>query len=458
MTRHVLVETTGTCGDDLPANGQGSGDSPATATTAANNQIVIECATRGHVKSFDSATVLSDTGLSRGTGTEIAAISINIGLNRVDPNHYNGWSGQLRACENDARDMEAIATSRGYSTILLLNQDATSARVLAELAKAARTLKAGDMLLLTYSGHGGQVPAVNGGEEDDGLDETWVLYDRMLIDNELFSMWSQFAAGVHIFMLSDSCHSGTVSRESAFANFTSKDLMPLLSKFKIDESSIPRIIPSDVARTTYLQHRNMYESLQWSNLKENRSTIGAGVILISGCQDNQTSADGFQNGLFTAILLVIWNKGAFSGNYLTFHRSIVAEMPALQTPKYFKVGVVDSVFEGMTPFTTQTYRENLIKGELAMTDTQTQKTIREILATDGDLRRKVQCAAARAAYDVIKAAGYSITPLDIEEMKADQTAMAIALHDSSTPEPRGDNLPEVIIAAGIGAAIAAGGF
>jgi hypothetical protein len=86
------------------------------------------------------------------------------------------------------------------------------------------------------------------------------------------------------------------------------------------------------------------------------------------------------------------------------------------------------------------------------------KTLREILAENGDLRRKTQCAAAVAAFNVLKEAGYTITSKDVEEMKADHTAMAIALQDNFDNESKGDNLPEVIIASAIGAAIASGGF
>jgi hypothetical protein len=89
-----------------------------------------------------------------------------------------------------------------------------------------------------------------------------------------------------------------------------------------------------------------------------------------------------------------------------------------------------------------------------MTKSQPQQTLREILAVNGDLRRKVQSAAVLAAYGVIKEAGYSITEQDIEEAKADQTAIAIALTNGA----KGDNLPEVIIATSIGVAIASGGF
>ena len=98
---------------------------------------------------------------------------------------------------------------------LLLTKKATRANVLAAMRAAAKTLQAGDLLFLTYSGHGGQVPDVTG-EEDDKQDETWCLYDGQLIDDELYLELSRFAAGVRILVLSDSCHSGTVTRATAF--------------------------------------------------------------------------------------------------------------------------------------------------------------------------------------------------------------------------------------------------
>ena len=96
--------------------------------------------------------------------------SLHIGLNAVDPNQYNGWNGQLQACEADARDMHDIAEERGFSPTVLMTTDATAQAVTDALTTAAAELEAGDMLLLTYSGHGGQVPDAHGG--DEGADET----------------------------------------------------------------------------------------------------------------------------------------------------------------------------------------------------------------------------------------------------------------------------------------------
>ena len=35
---------------------------------------------------------------------EKKGVSLHVGLNKVDPQHYAGWSGPLNACEADAED------------------------------------------------------------------------------------------------------------------------------------------------------------------------------------------------------------------------------------------------------------------------------------------------------------------------------------------------------------------
>jgi hypothetical protein len=39
-------------------------------------------------------------------------ISVHVGLNKVDPKQYEGWDGQLNACEADAKDMIASPRSK----------------------------------------------------------------------------------------------------------------------------------------------------------------------------------------------------------------------------------------------------------------------------------------------------------------------------------------------------------
>lgn len=140
-------------------------------------------------------------------------LSLHVGVNQVDPARYDGWDGALGGCENDAQTIRTIAQRDGFAPTMLLTRQATSGNLLAEIAAAAQQLTRGDTFLLSYAGHGAQVPNVSGDAEADQQDETWVLYDRMLIDDELAQAFAQFAAGVDIVMLSDSCHSGTVYRK-----------------------------------------------------------------------------------------------------------------------------------------------------------------------------------------------------------------------------------------------------
>jgi hypothetical protein len=73
-------------------------------------------------------------------------------------------------------------------------------------------------------------------------------------------------------------------------------------------------------------------------------------VLISGCQDNQTSMDGENNGAFTEQLLRVWNQGRFDGNYALFHARIRARLPATQSPNLFTLGKAGA-FLLQKPFT-----------------------------------------------------------------------------------------------------------
>ena len=265
-------------------------------------------------------------------------ISLHIGLNAVDPVHYGGWDGALQACEFDAKDMRAIAQGLGYQSTLLLTKEASADAVQGAIVDAAKVLADGDIFLLTYSGHGGQVPDTNGDEKDPGRqDETWVLYDRQLIDDELWALWRRFRKGVRIFVLSDSCHSGTVTRA-----------MPALPA----KGPVPRIrlLPPTQAAKVYRRHAKLYDGIQAAVPAGEKGVVGASVILISGCLDNQFSLDGNRNGLFTENLKKVWKKGAFAGTYRKFRDTIAQKMPAQQTPQYSLVGRANPMFEAQKPF------------------------------------------------------------------------------------------------------------
>jgi hypothetical protein len=263
-------------------------------------------------------------------------ISLHIGLNAVDPAHYGGWDGALSACEYDAKDMLAIANKRGFAaSTMLLTKQATVAAVSQAIQNAAKQLSKGDIFFLTYSGHGGQVPDTNQ-DEADRMDETWVLYDRQLVDDELYKLYSTFKSGVRIVVLSDSCHSGTVTRATP--------------PWEASQPKI-RVMPANVGKETYRKNKATYDGIQKANAGAESIALKATVVLISGCQDNQVSLDGSRNGLFTGTMKKVWNNGKFAYGYRRFRDSIVTRMPPTQTPNYYVIGAANPDFESQKPFT-----------------------------------------------------------------------------------------------------------
>lgn len=292
---------------------------------------------------------------------------LTIGVNKLDITEY-GDPGTLGGCENDARDMAHIAERQNFTGATLLSEDATSDAVLTALEDAANALESDDIFLLTFSGHGGQIPDTNGDGESDALDETWCLYDRQLIDDELYAMWSKFRAGVRIFVLSDSCNSGTVTKK-LFWESTGRRLdlrlpsdmtlaLTLSSNFTERMQTGPRKkikgLPLRRSMENYERNKAAYDRMQQlvGPSASARSSVAASIILISGCQDGESSFDNGIAGEFTNALKTAWADDAFVGSYRQFYEAIVAgDLDPKQNPKYYCIGAPNPAFEVQRPFT-----------------------------------------------------------------------------------------------------------
>ncbi|HUP14183.1 MAG TPA: caspase family protein [Niastella sp.] len=309
-------------------------------------------------------------------------ISLHIGLNHVDTSAYPDYIiPTLAGCINDANSMQSIASAAGFTTTdRLIDGQATALNVKNKIIAASNSLANGDIFFLTYSGHGGQIPDETD-QEEDGLNETWILYDRQLLDDELFAIWPQFAEGVRIFVLSDSCHSGTMVRmllldmmaqkkngtrdinRSMLTMADADNLVQLANARTISANArtvralttvVPqkRAFPAISSLKNYLRNRTLYQNIQQlTKLSKDLDSITASLIFISGCQDNQLSGDGSVNGKFTEELLDVWNNGIFNGTYNSFYDRIIAQMPEDQTPNYMTLGINIAPFESQKPFT-----------------------------------------------------------------------------------------------------------
>ncbi|QIX53923.1 caspase family protein [Rhodococcus sp. DMU1] len=287
--------------------------------------------------------------------------ALHIGLDNVDPQAYAGWDGALDGAENDATAMAALTGAVGFKRCVLLSSRATSTAVFAALRSAATQLVAGDICVVTYAGHGGQMPTSDS-EEADRLDETWLLFDREVLDDEIHQALTAFAAGVRVVVVSDSCHSGTVIREfyrqvlenSAKARASYSDVAARHRAPAARSSArtfAVRAVPAQEQARAVAAQRDRYLRIRQRTPRPADGDVSAAVLLMAACQDNQAAMETDGHGTFTAALLDVWNDGGFTGDYRKFHERIRASMPPTQTPNLLTLGRDLAGFLAQVPLT-----------------------------------------------------------------------------------------------------------
>lgn len=270
--------------------------------------------------------------------------ALTIGVNAVDTSHYGKSFPQLKGCEADAADMALIADHYGFDNVTTLTgRTATAQNVADSLRAIAHAAVAGDTVLVSFAGHGSQVPDRNYDEPDE-QDETWVLYDRQLLDDELYALLALFSANIHLIVVSDSCHSGSITRSQ------SDDYTVSVNQARLDEldlawteaastmlPEIPIPIPPgpEEASTAghndddrswapptakvagirslspstsimiYRNHKPLYDQIGATSGSDNSRCLAASLVSISACKDNQVAIDLEGNGLFTLALKTV---------------------------------------------------------------------------------------------------------------------------------------------------------
>jgi len=191
------------------------------------------------------------------------AKALLIGINYIGSRH------ELKGCINDVMNTKAMLLSKGYleteitvltddscSTIMPTRENITNALLELVNSKANR-------LFLHYAGHGCQIRDLND-DEEDGFDECIMPSDYKLaggvIDDELKDIIMLLRPDQHLTAIMDCCHSGTVLdlRYNLYSKISGGGLAMVQT----------RKIPA---------------------------TSGS-CVMISGCQDNQSSADTYLEG------------------------------------------------------------------------------------------------------------------------------------------------------------------
>jgi hypothetical protein len=179
--------------------------------------------------------------------------------------NYKNTSNELNGCINDTKNIKNLLQEKyGFNNFGFLTDDTptkpTKQTIIYSLTSLLKNSISGDSLFFLYSGHGTCTTDLNN-DELDGQDELIVPINATSInmcisDDELnLIIKNNLKPGVTLFALFDSCFSGTV----------------LDLKYNLDSSDTVIVNPS------------------------NQDTLGQ-VFMISGCTDQQTSADAFIGG------------------------------------------------------------------------------------------------------------------------------------------------------------------
>lgn len=145
----------------------------------------------------------------------------------------------LKGPNNDVPALKAMLEGEGATDIVVLRDaDASRTNIEKALHDLGRRAKAGDWVVVYYSGHGAQAVAADTGDEDDGLDEFLVLsgFDAAnpnpewyITDNDFYAWFSRyFEPDVEVLQIADACHSGTLNRsiDPRAWNFTPRLAFP----------------------------------------------------------------------------------------------------------------------------------------------------------------------------------------------------------------------------------------
>jgi hypothetical protein len=130
---------------------------------------------------------------------------------------------QLKGAANDVALVKAALEAAGATSIVtLVNREATLAAVRTNLKQLSARASSGDWILVHFSGHGAQFPALDPSTEEEAgqkLDEVFATMEfeksgkrGVLRDDEIHAWLKSVPRDVQVMFIADACHSGTGTR------------------------------------------------------------------------------------------------------------------------------------------------------------------------------------------------------------------------------------------------------
>lgn len=231
-----------------------------------------------------------------------------------------GEANDLRGCVNDANDWANLLRDHyDFANVKqLLDADATKANILAGLKDLLAKSADGDVLVFTNASHGTYV--ADNDQDEPKFDEAICPHDtdsNLLVDDELRNLFLNIPSGVRLTVISDSCHSGSVTR------------------VKVNEYRRNRQLSPSLLNNPVLSASEMAEA---RGKKEKFPESGMNEILLSGCKSNQTSADAYiandYHGAMSYHAIKVITDAGYNLTYQELHDAL---LPVLEEENYDQI-------------------------------------------------------------------------------------------------------------------------
>jgi len=254
--------------------------------------------------------------------------------------NYFGTKFQLKGCINDVNNVRQFIQGKYNfkpSNTVILTDDAKDPKLIPTRANIISAIKwliagaqPGDSLFFHFSGHGGQVPDLDG-DESDGLDETIMPVDfeakGQIIDDELHVlMVKPLPAGVRLTAVFDCCHSGTVldvpyvyrcdgriqlSTDHNHQAGAIAFINAFLAQTKGDKAGAFENLKEGLQLMVKPKKEAIAQAARQRRMYETHKSL-ADFVQFAGCKDSQTSADtkvdNMPTGAMSYALIEVLNK------------------------------------------------------------------------------------------------------------------------------------------------------
>jgi Caspase domain len=189
---------------------------------------------------------------------ELYGLVVGIDDYLLPANHLDG-------AVNDAKDIaQSLQHAGAKEVVVLLNDDARKARIVAEWDRLVGNAKPGDTFIFSYAGHGGQEPAPPD-RRDKTTIESFLLGHfapsgpgtaERIVDDEVFA-WLEAAdkKGVKVVFVADSCHSGGMERSASAPGVKFRRMqVPAITddQLKFPPPEISKLTPDDFQNVTFV--------------------------------------------------------------------------------------------------------------------------------------------------------------------------------------------------------------